>query len=456
MKGTLRLGGIIAAMALLAAACSSPGSTVLGGDDVAAGPDTTSAIDSDSPETTATSPSTADCSPIAGDAVPWASDVSVEATTYQEPGADGPGVQAVVYPHPDYPGKPWSQWGQGIVLPDGRMLSAVGDHQGADGNSFLYEYDPATSTLTMIGDLLSSLDHVPGDWGFGKVHAQMVEGPCGEIFVSTYWGSRRGLTFTDGYQGDVLLSLDPAARTSTEVGVILPEHGVASLASWVDGGLLYAEAANPFVQKEGSFVVLDAETGDLVFEDGDSAHGGYRTIAVDPTGRAFITWNDTSLAVYDPAANTLTPVGVTMPGGTLRGATIPDADGTIYAVTKEPPTFFSLSAAGDITDLGRATGYTTSIALAPDGGHFYYVPNAHGGSWEKGAPLISVDTATGEQQTIVELQPLVGDALGMYLGGTYNVTVDPSGSRIYVGFNAGDAATGDDFGEIVLVVVTLP
>ena len=454
MKGTIRLGGFLAALALLAAACSSPGSAVLTGDDAAAAvADTTVAPDATSTTSNPVDPPA--CSPTEK-AVPWTSDVSVEAATYQEPTTDVPGVQAVVYPHPDYRGKPWTHWGQAIVVPDGRLISAVGDHLGADGNSFLYEYDPSTSTLTLIGDVLSSVDHVDGDWGFGKVHAQMVAGACGEIFVSTYWGSRRGLEFTDGYQGDLLLGLDPEAHSTGEVGVILPEHGVASMAGWAEGGLIYAEAADPFAQKGGSFVVLDTETGELVFEDDDAAHGGYRTIAVDADGRAYITWNDTSLAVYDPATNTLEPTELTMPGGTLRGATVPDADGTVYAVSKEPPVFFALAADGTINELSAARGYTTSIALAPDGSRFYYVPSAHGRSWQQGTPLIAVDTETGDQEVIVELQPLVGDSLGMLLGGTYSVAVDATGTRIYVQLNSGDAATGDDVGEIVLAVVTLP
>ncbi len=456
MKGKARLGGIIAALALVAAACSSATPSLVGDDDVAAGPVTTIAGADTTPAPTEATATTAACSSAGGEAVPWTSEVAVEATTYQEPGNGEPGVQAVVYPHPDYRGRPWSQWGQGYVTSHGRFYSAVGDHLGADGNSYIYEYDPETSTLTLITDILDVVDHVEGDWGFGKVHAQMVEGPCGEIFLSTYWGSRRGLEFTEGYQGDLLLELDPDARTTAEVGVILPEHGVASLASWPEGGLLYAEATDPFAQKQGSFVVLDAETGEVVFENDDDAHGGYRTIAVDPSGRAFITWNDTSLAVYDPATNTLTPTDLKMPGGTLRGATVADADGTVYAVSKEPPVFFSLSADGEITEMTPATGYTTSIALAPDGSRFYYVPSAHGRSWQQGAPLIAVDTATGEQEVVVELQPIVGEAMGMLLGGTYGVSVDATGKRVYIGLNSGDAATGDDFGEIVLVVVTLP
>ena len=32
------------------------------------------------------------------------------------------------------------------------------------------------------------VEHEPGAWGYGKIHAQMVVGPCGEVYVATYWG----------------------------------------------------------------------------------------------------------------------------------------------------------------------------------------------------------------------------------------------------------------------------
>ena len=87
--------------------------------------------------------------------------------------------------------------------------SAIGDHLGADGNSYVYTYDPASGSLTQIVDVLELTDHNSGAWGYGKVHAQMALGPCDEIFFTTYWGSRRGLTYENGYEGDLLFHIDP-------------------------------------------------------------------------------------------------------------------------------------------------------------------------------------------------------------------------------------------------------
>ena len=73
-----------------------------------------------------------------------------------------------------------------------------------------------------------------------------------------------------------------------------------------------------------------------MFSDGSPEHVGYRSIAVDANGGAWVTWDETSLARYDPATNTLTPTDVAMPGTTLRAA-IPRPPTTIYAVTDGLP-----------------------------------------------------------------------------------------------------------------------
>jgi sugar lactone lactonase YvrE len=440
----MRLWGWALFLPLFLAACQSPGTAS----------ESTASSDS-TPSTATTSPSSAECAPVGG-GTPWTAEASTEATVAQEASGDTAGVALALYPRPDYEGKPWSHWGQGIVSADGRFFSALGDHQGADGNSFIYEYDPTTMTLTRVVDVLAAVDHEPGAWGFGKIHAQMVAGGCDQIYVATYWGTRRGLTFTNGYEGDVLLRLDPSQRMTEEVGVILPEHGVASMAASPDGSLIYAEAADPFGQKAGSFIALDPTTGEVVFSDDDEAHGGYRSIAVAADGSAYITWNDSELARYDPTTNALEDTGMSMPGAILRAVTVPDAEGRIYAVSRDPAIFFVIEPDGQITELGPAAGYTASMALAPDGEHFYYVPDAHGGAWESGTPLISVDTSTGESTVVVELNPLVEDEFGLRAGGTYNVVVSADGSTVFVALNAGDPATRDTFGEIVLAVVTLP
>jgi hypothetical protein len=66
-----------------------------------------------------------------------------------------------------------------------------------------------------------------------------------------------------------------------------------------------------------------------------------------------------------------------------------------------------------------------------------------------------VDTTTGEQTVIAELNPLAEEGLGLRLGGTFGIAVSPAGDKVFIGANAGPLGADDGFGEVVLLVVTL-
>lgn len=375
-------------------------------------------------------------------------------------GSQGVTVEGAIYPHPDYEGRPWSQWGQGIATEDGRFFSAIGDHVGRDGNSYIYEYDPGSNELRMIGDILSSVDHESGSWGYGKVHGQIVEGSCGELYLSTYWGTSRNLEFGGSYSGDILFRLDPHSRTIEPLGVPVDRHGSASISSAPAAGLVYGEAIDPTTKggadaREGRFFVYDTLTQQVVK---DVPHGplGYRNMIVDGDGRAYYSKSENTLSVYDPQSNSVTTHEHEMPGAWLRASTPPAPDGRVYGVTREPDQFFVMGPSGEIKDLGPARGYTTSMALSEDGKSFYYVPEAHGSSWRQNSPLVEVNGETGEQTVVVELNPIVEEGLGYTVGGTYNIAAGPDGRTIYIGVNASRLGDDSGFGEVILLVVRLP
>jgi len=437
---------VAALVPLIIAACAANGEPPAGAPEQAGAPSVTGS-ESTAPEA---------CPEPGAGARPWSTDVSVPMVSLRD-GGEGPAVRAAVYPRPDYEGNPWSQWGQGVVLPDGRFFSALGDHRGPDGNSYLYEYDPTTDELTQISDVISLTDHQAGQWGYGKIHAQMVADPCGDVYAATYWGTSRELVYEGTYRGDLLLRLDATERTIENLGPILEEHGVPSMAGWAEGGLLYAEAADPGSDPQrGALVVLDMATAEQVFATPDEEdHRGFRAMAVDQDGRVVFSRDNGALGRWDPATGKLAELDVVLPGEFLRAATPPAPDGTVYLATQNPDLLFALGTNGHLRELGRAAGYTASLAMAPDGSRLWYVPDAHGGAAEQGTPVIEVDTRTGDQHTVVELDPLAQDALGLSLGGTYNIAVDDSGKTLYLGLNAAEPGAESLFGEVGLVIVEI-
>ena len=261
-------------------------------------------------------------------------------TRVVQPAGDGVQVSMVLYPRPERAAKLWTQWGQGLVLPDGRFVSAMGDHEGADGNSYLFVYDPATQRITRIGDVLSRTDHVPGGWGFGKVHGQIVAGRCGEAYIATYWGTRADMEYTSTYRGDVLFRLDPVTLELQELGAPLEKHGIPSLAGSRRLGLVYGEAADPtpptdLGREQGAFFVYDTERERVIFRSDDVDHTLFRNVMVDAAGRAYVAREDGRLLMYEPGADRLVALDAKLPhAGMLRASTRPAADGTVYGVTQ--------------------------------------------------------------------------------------------------------------------------
>lgn len=458
----LRLTASLVAAMLIAAACTGGQDGADGGDGSGQGQDRTADGSDDgasgsSDDTEARPRASVDVNvptlPGGRIVAPDPDGPSVDLVTLRE----DPYIGAAVYPRPDYEANPWSQWGQGKVVAGGRVISSIGDHLGVDGNSYLFVYEPDARTLTRFADVLSALPHEEGSWGYGKVHGQMVDPGDGSLFFTTYYGSRRDISFDGSYEGDVLFRLDTETLDLQPVAVPLPGFGIPSLAS--DGaGLLYGEAVDPLlgegVYPAGGFLVYDTTIGEVRRFEERPDHEVFRNVMVGLDGTAWYAGQAGSLYRYDPDADTIEDADQALTAD-LRATTVAASDGTIYGVTDEPYDFFAFEPGGEVRSLGQAPWYSTSLALLPDESGFLYVPGAHGETHLLGAPLIAVDTDTGDQTTIVELLDLVRDEFGLVLGGTYSITVDEERGQAHIGFNAGETADSP-WGEVVFVVVDLP
>jgi hypothetical protein len=370
---------------------------------------------------------------------------------------DGAAVAAAIYPLADTEGNPWSQWGQGVVISDGRFVSAVGDHLGRNGTSWFYEFDPATDLLTRTVEVSDALGHQADDWGYGKIHAPMGMSECGDVLAATYWGTRRDLELGDSYRGDQLIRYDPWARDIQPLGVPIDGFGIPSIAVTPDHQWIIGEAVDPESDPDaGDLFVARVDDGEVVHVVEDGNHVGFRNVMIDSRGHALYSVGDRSLVGIDPVSGMTTTLLDVLPGEWLRASTAPGPDGAVYGVTREPDILFRLDAAGTFTTLGPVEDYVASLALSPDGRTVYYVPGAHGNGWTEGTPLIAVDIGSGEHTEIVRLNDLIEPALGVRVGGSYNVVADPSGDVIYIGLNAGELDDDAPFGSVVLAVVELP
>jgi hypothetical protein len=139
-----------------------------------------------------------------------------------------PVIDFAIFPIPDYPGVPWSQWGQGVGASNGKFYTAIGDHiKDSSGNSYLYEYDPATRVLKSVGDLTSAVGSGPGKGGhFGKVHGQINEGKDGYLYFTSYWGSQDSAAQDPGYEGSVIFRYPVQSTAAGAPGDIQPPGSV--------------------------------------------------------------------------------------------------------------------------------------------------------------------------------------------------------------------------------------
>lgn len=399
--------------------------------------------------TSVESASSEDCPPAAAATAP-----DGEATQLEEVGTfDGGTVYAGAYTVPDDLGAPWSQWGQGVVLPDGRFVSGVGDHRGADGRSWFHEYDPTTRTLVRTTEVGPALGHQPGDWGYGKIHAPMVLDACDRVVTATYWGSRRGLELGGSYSGDHLIRYDPSTREVTSLGVPVEGFGLPSLAMSSDRTTLYVEAVDPESKPDaGVFVVADPMTGEVLHTDDSADHIGFRDVLVTPDGAGLYAARN-GLAGLSPTGDPVTERDVFGGEAWFRTASTPAADGSVAISTRKPDALWIRSGDGEFRDLGEVEAYVASVALTSDGATTYFVPGAHGDGAEFGTPLVAADTQTGAQEVVVRLNDLIEPALGIRVGGSYNVVVDDANRRVYVGLNGGPPDAEEVFGDVVLAVV---
>ncbi len=364
-----------------------------------------------------------------------------------------PTIEFMYYPEQNYPGKPWSNWGDGSVA-DGKFYSAVGDHyalgRGASphstGTAHIYEYDPATKKLRSLVDITKLLNMPEGHYTPGKVHTRVDQGSDGWLYYATHRGSPAAASDANHYLGDWIFRTNPkTGKSEVVVHAPVPKHSIPNGMLDPDRLIYYGgTAAGPDAeQKEIQFLAYDLKGKKLLYS-GPNGPARYMMLARS-TGRLYFVPGNTDgqLMRYDPTeGGAPTPVkGVEMG---IRAATNETADGMIYTVSigqgaKDADVWAFNTKTEQAEKIGALavgnTAYVASLDVDPTGRFLYYVPGAHGSGPGDGSPLVQFDIASGKKKVIAFLHPYYEAKYGFIPKGTYSTDISPEGDKVYVTWN---------------------
>ena len=365
-----------------------------------------------------------------------------------------PTVDFLFYPGQDYPGKPWSNWGDSVVA-NGKYYSAIGDHlaigakstgDNGTGTGFVFEYDPASKTLRSLVDLAKLLNLPAGHYTPGKIHSRVDMGSDGWLYYATHRGSVRATTAEFQYKGDWIFRTNPASGV-TEVVVQgpVPYHSIPNGLLDPDRLIYYGgTAAAADREDEGiQFFAYDVKNKKLLYS-GPDGPARYMIFAKS-TGRVYYVPGNSegTLMRFDPATDkSPAPVAGSMIG--IRAASAETPQGFVYTVSSGQgsgdATVWSFNTRTEaIQKIGTAAvasqAYVGAISVDPTGRFLYYVPGAHGGSDRDGTAVVQFDVTSGRKKVIAFLEPFYTNKYGFTLKGTYAVSVDPTGDKLYVTWN---------------------
>jgi hypothetical protein len=365
-----------------------------------------------------------------------------------------PTVDFLFYPGQDYPGKPWSNWGDGLAV-NGKYYSAIGDHLAISGKgdgthgrgaAFVFEYDPESHGFRQLINTARLLDMPAGHYAPGKIHSRLDLGSDGWLYFATHRGSPNATTQEFHYQGDWILRAHPkTGQAEVVVQGPVPKHAIPTSVLDPERLIFYGGTAPAKgLDEEGiRFFAYDIKNGKLLYA-GPDGPARYLLFARS-TGRVYYVAGsaDGELTRFDPATD---KAPVKLEGSLIgvRAATEETADGLIYTVSlgqrSSDATIWCLDTKTErIRKVGDAAvgsqAYVASLDVDPSGRYLYYAPGAHGGSPQDGSPLVQFDVQTSRKKVIAFLDPFYTDKYGFTLKGTYSTAVDPAGDKVYVTWN---------------------
>lgn len=363
-----------------------------------------------------------------------------------------PTIDFAFFPGQNYPGKPWSNWGDGTFAA-GKYYSAIGDHYAigrtdnkhGNGAALVYEYDPATKKLRSLVNVANVLKMPKDHYAPGKIHSRVDMASDGWLYYATHRGSPKAANDANHYKGDWIFRTHPeTGKTEIVVQAPIAKHSIPNSVVDAERMIFYGgTAAGPDAkEQEIVFFAYDLKNRKMLY----SQPGGparYMMLAKS-TGRLyFVPGNgEGELMRYDPATNKPPkPLGVTMG---IRAASEETADGFIYAVStgqrSEDATIWQFNTKTEkVKKIGGASvgsnAYVASLDVDPTGRFLYYVPGAHGGSFRDGSAVVQFNIKTGKKKVIAFVHPFYQEKYGFTLKGTYSTALSAEGDKMFITWN---------------------
>lgn len=363
-----------------------------------------------------------------------------------------PTVSFQFYPNQMYPGKPWSNWGDGCFA-GGKYYSAIGDHYAigrgtnefGTGTAFVYEYDPQSQKLRSLVDVSNFLNLPPGHYTPGKIHSRVDMGSDGWLYYATHRGSPKAANDVNHYKGDWIFRTHPkSGRTEIVAHAPVAKHSIPNSVLDAERMIFYGgTAAGPDAELQDiQFFAYDVSNRKMLLSKSDGP-ARYMILAKSTGKLYYVPGNsDGELLRFDPAE----PSKVVSTGQTIgvRAATEETSDGFVYSVsTGQQSGDATIWQFNTRTEKAKAIGtvgvgavaYVASIDVDPTGRFLYYVPGAHGSSHKDGSPLVQFDVHSGKKKVIAYLHPLFQEQHGVTLKGTYSTAVSNDGSTVFITWN---------------------
>ena len=365
----------------------------------------------------------------------------------------------------------WSQWAEVTKGPNGCFYMTSGDHRVKDGHVYITEYNPVKNKQRIVVDVGKLCGWKKGQYVDGKIHGRMDIMPDGTLVAATWIGVPLKQEYLDyGWCGGYLLTYNINSGMAEYLGIPFvgdswPYHSMDT-----QTGVLMA------VGDGYNFMAYDVRKRKLLY--GGIPPDGIKwckraTLLDEATGMLYSTDNSTAenvLVTYNQRMNRFDRLNCNVPSNPVTGKS---SSMRAYTAKRTPDgVFWCMDSQGSIftfkpdqeatefvtVNWDTAGVYTTSVAMSPGFRYVYYIPGAHGKSFQWGAPVVQYDTRTDRKKVIAFLHPYYHKTYGYICGGTFGIELSDDGSSLVIQMNGkfGPLNVDSGFGNPAIFVVHIP